>query len=121
MPAAASPADVRNSDRLVSLSISSSLFKAAHFSDALAPANMRRHSGSFNYRRRRARLVLMGLEPSEPGGYSYSRRCVTTRWAAPSGEEHLVNGKAGISPEMAIRLNKAFGGCAETWLRLQMA
>ena len=33
----------------------------------------------------------------------------------------LVNGKAGISPEMAIRLDKAFGGGAETWLRLQAA
>jgi antitoxin HigA-1 len=33
---------------------------------------------------------------------------------------NLVNGKAGISPEMAIRLGKAFGGGAETWLRLQM-
>lgn len=34
---------------------------------------------------------------------------------------NLVNGKAGISPEMAIRLDKAFGGGAETWLRLQTA
>ena len=34
---------------------------------------------------------------------------------------NLVNAKAGISPEMAIRLDKAFGGGAETWLRLQMA
>jgi antitoxin HigA-1 len=34
---------------------------------------------------------------------------------------NLVNGKSGISPEMAIRLHKAFGGGAETWLRLQMA
>jgi addiction module HigA family antidote len=34
---------------------------------------------------------------------------------------NLVNGKAGISPEMAIRLDKAFGGGAETWLRLQAA
>lgn len=33
----------------------------------------------------------------------------------------LVNGHAGISPEMAIRLDKAFGGGAETWLRLQVA
>ncbi len=33
----------------------------------------------------------------------------------------LVNGHAGISPEMAIRLDKAFGGGAETWLRAQMA
>jgi len=34
---------------------------------------------------------------------------------------NLVNGKSGISPEMAIRLHKAFGGGAETWLRLQIA
>ncbi len=34
---------------------------------------------------------------------------------------NLVNGKSGISPEMAIRLDKGFGGGAETWLRLQMA
>jgi addiction module HigA family antidote len=34
---------------------------------------------------------------------------------------NLVNGKAGISPEMAIRLDKAFGGTAEAWLALQMA
>jgi addiction module HigA family antidote len=32
---------------------------------------------------------------------------------------NLVNAKAGISPEMAIRLDKAFGGGAETWLRMQ--
>ena len=31
----------------------------------------------------------------------------------------LVNGRAGISPEMAIRLDKAFGGGAETWYRMQ--
>ncbi|MEX2641844.1 MAG: HigA family addiction module antitoxin [Acetobacterales bacterium] len=33
----------------------------------------------------------------------------------------VVNGRAGISPEMAIRLDKGFGGGAETWLRLQTA
>lgn len=33
----------------------------------------------------------------------------------------IVNGHAGISPEMAIRLDKAFGGGAETWHRLQGA
>ncbi len=33
---------------------------------------------------------------------------------------NLVNGKGGISPEMAIRLDKAFGGCAEVWLGLQL-
>ena len=33
---------------------------------------------------------------------------------------NLVNGKSGVSPEMAIRLDKAFGGGAEVWLGLQM-
>lgn len=33
----------------------------------------------------------------------------------------LVNGKAGISVDMALRLAKAFGSSAETWLGLQMA
>ena len=32
---------------------------------------------------------------------------------------NVVNGKAGISPEMAIRLEKAFGSTADTWLRMQ--
>ena len=34
---------------------------------------------------------------------------------------NLVSGKAGVSAEMAIRLEKAFGGGAETWLRMQAA
>jgi antitoxin HigA-1 len=34
---------------------------------------------------------------------------------------NLVNGSAGISAEMALRLEKAFGGTAEHWLRMQMA
>lgn len=33
----------------------------------------------------------------------------------------IVNCHAGVSPEMAIRLDKAFGGGAEAWLRLQAA
>ncbi len=32
----------------------------------------------------------------------------------------LVNGKSGISPEMAIRLSKAFGSSPETWLKMQL-
>jgi addiction module HigA family antidote len=31
----------------------------------------------------------------------------------------LVNGKRGISPEMAVRLSKAFGASAESWLAQQ--
>jgi len=31
---------------------------------------------------------------------------------------NLVNGKAGISPEMAVRVSKGFGGSPDMWLRL---
>lgn len=31
----------------------------------------------------------------------------------------LLNGRAGVSPEMALRLSKVFGRSAEGWLRLQ--
>ena len=34
---------------------------------------------------------------------------------------NIVNGKSGISPEMAIRLTKAFGSTEETWLRIQLS
>ena len=33
----------------------------------------------------------------------------------------LVNGKTGISPEMALRLELAFGKSAESWLSAQAA
>jgi antitoxin HigA-1 len=32
----------------------------------------------------------------------------------------LVNGKRGISPEMAMRLEQVFGGSAESWLVQQV-
>jgi len=32
----------------------------------------------------------------------------------------VLNGRAGISPDMAIRLSKGFGGSPESWLRQQM-
>ena len=33
----------------------------------------------------------------------------------------IVNERAGISPEMAIRLDKAFGGSAAAWYQMQAA
>ncbi len=33
----------------------------------------------------------------------------------------VINGLSGISPEMAIRLAKAFGGNADIWVRMQAA
>lgn len=33
----------------------------------------------------------------------------------------VVNGRAAVSAELAIRLAKALGGSAESWLRMQIA
>jgi len=32
----------------------------------------------------------------------------------------VIRGQSGISPEMALRLEKAIGGTADGWLRLQL-
>jgi antitoxin HigA-1 len=32
---------------------------------------------------------------------------------------NVINGKSGVTPEMALRLEKAFGGSADMWLRMQ--
>jgi addiction module HigA family antidote len=32
----------------------------------------------------------------------------------------VIKGESAVSPEMAVRLEKAFGGSADTWLRMQM-
>ena len=32
----------------------------------------------------------------------------------------LLNGRSGLSPEMAIRIAKAFGSTPDHWLRMQM-
>jgi len=64
--------------------------------------------------------------PPHPGGLIL-RQCIEplglsiTDAAAALGTtrttlSELVNGKRGISPEMAVRLSKVFGGSAESWL-----
>lgn len=35
--------------------------------------------------------------------------------------DNLVNGRAGVSPEMAVRLAAAFGGSAQAWISMQAA
>ena len=50
----------------------------------------------------------------EPSGLSVTE-------AARKQLSDVVNGRSGISPEMAIRLDKAFGGGANTWCRMQAA
>jgi len=67
--------------------------------------------------------------PPHPGGLVL-RQCIKpsgltiTRAAAALGVtrttlSELVNGKRGISPEMAVRLSQVFGGSAESWLTQQ--
>jgi addiction module HigA family antidote len=34
--------------------------------------------------------------------------------------DHLVSEQAGISPDMAVRLSKAFGSSARVWLGMQL-
>ena len=34
---------------------------------------------------------------------------------------NVINGRAGVSVDMAIRFSKAFGSTPETWLEMQMA
>ncbi|MGA3097271.1 MAG: HigA family addiction module antitoxin [Bryobacteraceae bacterium] len=55
------------------------------------------------------------VEPLELTITEAARALGVTRQAL----NNLVNGKAGISPEMAVRLSKAFGASPEMWLRLQ--
>ena len=69
--------------------------------------------------------------PPHPGGL-VRRQCLdplglsVTRAAAGLGVtrkvlSELVNEKARVSIDMAIRLSKAFGSTPETWLGMQMA
>jgi plasmid maintenance system antidote protein VapI len=34
---------------------------------------------------------------------------------------NVVSGRSAVSPEMAVRFEKAFGGAADMWLRMQAA
>ena len=64
--------------------------------------------------------------PPHPGGFVL-RQCIEplgltiTNAAAALGVtrttlSELVNERRGVSPEMAVRLSKVFGGSAESWL-----
>jgi len=42
-------------------------------------------------------------------------------WVTRQTLNNFVNEKAGVSHEMTVRLEKAFGGTADAWLRMQSA
>ena len=77
------------------------------------------------------KLIMAMHNPPHPGGI-VKRQCLeplgltVTRAARGLGVtrqalSELVNGRTGVSVEMAIRLSKAFGSTPETWLGMQMA
>lgn len=64
--------------------------------------------------------------PPHPGGFVL-RQCIAPLGLSITGAatalgvtrttlSELVNGNRGVSPEMAVRLSKVFGGSAESWL-----
>ena len=66
------------------------------------------HPGEFI---RRKCLEPLGLTVTEAAkGLAVSRNTLSM----------LLNGRLGISPEMAIRLSQAFGGSPQSWLQQQM-
>ena len=63
------------------------------------------------------RVILQ--ECIEPLGLSVTRAAAALGVTRNTLSE-LVNGKRGISPEMAIRISKAFGGTEQGWLVQQV-
>ena len=56
-------------------------------------------------------LVPLGLSVTEAAkGLGVSRKTLSA----------ILNGRAGISPEMAVRLSLAFGTTSESWLNHQV-
>lgn len=76
-------------------------------------------------------MIMAMRNPPHPGGI-VRRQCLeplglsVTEAAKGLGVTRqalsdLLNERAGVSVDMAIRLSKAFGSSPETWLGLQMA
>src|ERR1035438_10873774 len=59
--------------------------------------------------------VVVLQECIEPSGLTITRAAAALGVTRNTLSE-LVNGKRGISPEMAVRLSKGFGGTEDGWL-----
>ena len=74
---------------------------------------------------------MAGKAPPHPGGIVREQCLDATRLNVTEGARvlgvtrqalnNLINGKAGLSAMMAIRLERAFGTPAERWLDMQTA
>lgn len=59
---------------------------------------------------------LVCLEPLDLSVTEGAKALGVSRQALSS----LLNGRAGVSPEMAVRLSKVFGSSARHWMELQL-
>ena len=75
-------------------------------------------------------MPMLMHDPPHPGAF-IRRQCLESRGLTVTEAAKglavsrntfslLLNGRLGISPEMAIRLSEAFGGSPESWLTQQM-
>lgn len=74
-------------------------------------------------------LVKIGMKPSHPGAFVRAEILDELRLSISKAADvlgvrratlsDLVNEKAGLSPEMALRIEKAFGVSMDTLLRMQ--
>lgn len=62
-------------------------------------------------------LVRANLEELSLSVAEAAKRLAVTRQQL----YNVVSGRSAVSPEMAVRFEKAFGGSAEMWLRMQAA
>ncbi|WP_257253227.1 MULTISPECIES: HigA family addiction module antitoxin [unclassified Endozoicomonas] len=75
-------------------------------------------------------MATQQFDPPHPGALIYrtyiepftsmtANRIADQLGVARSTFNRLLNEKAGVSPEMAIRLSEVLGGSAESWMTLQ--
>ncbi|KAB1642234.1 HigA family addiction module antidote protein [Gulosibacter chungangensis] len=77
--------------------------------DTLKPMHYPPHPGEF--------IVEVYLEPFEVSG----RELAAQLDVSPSTLSRVLRGTSRVTPEMALRLSKALGRSAESWLAMQDA
>lgn len=63
------------------------------------------------------KLVKHSIEASGLSLTDAAKRLGVTRQTL----SRVINGRTSLSPEMAVRVSKAFGSTVEHWMRMQMA